>query len=118
MFDLLFFLLLPPLTSYLRIPARKRQLPDKAWSKALCSLGGATTNPYSNCLETLQIQPSKVRSRVFCSWSFKTLKPCNTDEAGRPLFANECLQCHVDGEHTGAHRLHLNEVAQALLPAL
>ena len=33
-----------------------------------------------------------------------------TDEAGRPLPANECLQSHVDGEHTGAYHLHLNEV--------
>ena len=68
-FVLLFILLLPPLASYLRIPARKRELADKAWSKALCSPGSATTNPYSNCLEVLQIQPSKVGFRVYCSWS-------------------------------------------------
>ena len=33
-----------------------------------------------------------------------------TDEAGRPLLANECLQSHVDGEHTVTYYLHLNEV--------
>jgi len=57
----LIILLIPPLASYLRIPARKCQLPDDAWSKALCSPGTATTNPYSNCLEALQIQPSKMK---------------------------------------------------------
>ena len=34
----------------------------------------------------------------------------HTDEAGRPLLANECLQSHVDGEHTVTYHLHLNQV--------
>ena len=74
---LLIILLLPPFFSYLRIPARKLQLSKEAWSKALCSPGTATTNPYSNCLEVLQIQPSKVAwtktSRKIASLGFVEL---------------------------------------------
>merc|ERR1719394_2306238 len=58
---LLAILLLPPFFSFLRIPSRKLQLSKEAWSNALCSPGPATTNPYSNCLESLQIQPSKMK---------------------------------------------------------
>ena len=35
-------------------------MPEGAWSNALISPGTASTNHYANCLETLQIQPSKV----------------------------------------------------------
>ena len=46
----------------------------------------------------------------FLSIVLLCIKALYTDEAGRPLLANECLQSHVDGEHTVPYHLHLNKV--------